>query len=214
MKTNISVIMFTIACAIILSSCGGGGSKSGLKGNDYLGALPAIYADMKLAKEADKEKKKELQATANFEKIMKEVAKMKEEEKERDAKFDAELKAEAAKLAGKEIPFTYGEELKKGNCEILSLKLSDKPGYIIASVAAKDDFKSDPYQLTYTIYYKAVAKDGSTIAENLAFYLPNKKSYTKGEAMKTSEDKDPQSYLTIYVNPEMWADFANIEFVQ
>ena len=216
MKTNIPVIMFTVACAIILSSCGGGSNsgKSSLKKNDYLGSLPAIYANMALAKEADKEKMKELRATANTEKIMKGAAKMKEEASVRDAKLDAELKAEAAKLAGKEIPFTYSEEFKKGNCEVQSLKLGDRPGYIIASVVAKDNFKSDPYQLTYAIYYKALAKDGSTIAENLCFYLKKKASYTKGEALKTSDDKDAESYLTIYVNPEMWLDFASIEFVQ
>ena len=219
---NVVAIVICLAGTAMLSGCGGGSgsSGSGVKKNDYLGSLPAIYTDMESAKKADKAKTDELReklvtknsTDSDFKKFKDETDKIKQQAKERDAKFDAELKDEASKLAGKDIPFTCSEEFNKGNCEVLSVKLSDKPGYIIASVVAKNDFKSDPYMQTYSIYYKVLAKDGSTIADNLCFYLKKKASYSKGEALKTSDDKDAESYMTIYVKPEMWVDFASIEF--
>ena len=215
MKSKISVILFTAACAVILSSCGGGGSSSGgagLKKNEYLGSLPAMYADKALAEKADKEKMQKARE-GDLNKFGEKAAEIKKEAKLRDTKFDADLQTEWTKIAGKDVPFTCNEKFKNGNCEVLSLKFGDKPGYIVASIVAKNDFKSDPYRMTNEIYYNAVAKDGSAIVEKYSFYLKKKASYTKGETLKASDGENAQSYLTISSNPEKWVGFAGIEFV-
>lgn len=60
MKKTLSLL----TCAILLAGCSGGG-KSGLKKNDYLGNLPALYADHALRVEAI-----EFETNAKGEKLM------------------------------------------------------------------------------------------------------------------------------------------------
>ena len=220
----IVVMLFSITAltlAIFFAGCGGGGSKSGLKKNDYLGSLPAIYADYQLAKKADEEKIDKLHTSGNLNKIMKEVAKIEKEEKERELKFEADLKAEMAKITGKDVPFTCSEAFKKLNCEVVFMKFSDHstPG-IIASIVAKNDFtvsskerNVDDYEY---VWYRAVAKDGSTIDKNSIFLFSvswgNTKQFTKGQSLKSGSEY-AQTFLSISKKPEQFADFAGIEFI-
>jgi len=217
-------ILTVFVLAAVLTGCGGGSSNSksgGLKKNEYLGSLPAIYADFQSAKKGDEAKIEKLQETGNFEKMAKEAAKIEKEAGEREAKLEADLKAEMGKIAGKDIPFTCSDAFKKLNCEVIYVKFSDHstPG-IVASIVAKNDFEvgikennTDDYS---RIYYKIVAKDGSTIAK-YDFFLMNvawgkSKSFTKGQSLQF-EGKDAQGWWAISKNPEKWVDFAGIEFI-
>jgi len=213
----------TCVLAIILTGCGGGGSsgKGRLKNNTFLGSLPAIYADFITAKKADEAKIDKLHKTGDIKKIMKEVAKIEKEAEAREAKFEADKKAEMAKITGKDIPFTCSEAFKNLNCEVVFVKFSDhaEPG-IIASIVAKDDFvvsykekNVDDYEY---IWYRVLAKDGSTIEKDNFFLFNlmwgNSKSFAKGQTLKF-DGKDSQGYWVISQKPEKWVDFASIEFI-
>ena len=216
-------ILTVFALAAVLTGCGGGSSSKsgGMKKNEYLGSLPAIYAGFQSAKKADEAKIEKLQETGNFEKMAKEAAKIEKEAKEREAKFEADLKAEMGKIAGKDIPFTCSEAFKKMNCEVVYVKLSDHstPG-IVASIVAKNDFEvshkeknADDYG---NIHYKALAKDGSTIAKYDFFMMTvawgQSKSFTKGQSLHF-EGKDAKGWWAFSKAPEKWVDFASIEFI-
>ena len=203
--------------------CGGGSSKkSGLKKNDYLGSLPALYADYELAKKADNKKIDKLHETGNLNKIMKEVAKIEKEAKERDAKHRADVKAEIEKIKGKDIPFTCSEAFKKLNCDVTSLKIKsgdDLGVSFIAPIVAKSDFvvsyknkNDDDYEY---VYYRVVAKDGSTIDTHSFFIFlmwGQGPSFTAGQLMR-SGDVEATSYFPFSKKSEKWADFAGIEFI-
>ena len=221
MKNRFKISIFALVCGVIFTGCGGGGGdKSGLKKNDYLGSFPAIYADNEMAKKALKERENKLTETGDRNKIMKEVAKIEKEDKAREEKFEADKKVEMAKITGKEIPFTCSEAFDQLNCKIASVKFNDRTIIgIDASIVAKNDFvmnyknKGD-YEW---IHYRVVAKDGSTIAEysffiGLGLDWGKTKSFTQGQSLR-SEGGDVKAYWDLSQNPEKWADFAGIEFI-
>jgi len=126
-----------------------------------------------------------------------------------------------AKITGKNVPFTCSEAFNKLNCEVVYVKLSDHstPG-IVASIVAKNDFtvsskerNVDDYEY---VYYRVLAKDGSTIDKNsfFLFSVPwgNTKQFTKGQSLKSGSEY-AQTFLSISKKPEQFADFAGIEFI-
>ena len=126
-----------------------------------------------------------------------------------------------AKITGKNVPFTCSEAFNKLNCEVVYVKLSDHstPG-IVASIVAKNDFtvsskerNVDDYEY---VYYRVLAKDGSTIDKNsfFLFSVPwgNTKPFTKGQSLKSGSEY-AQTFLPISRKPENWANFASIEFI-
>jgi hypothetical protein len=156
--------------------------------------------------------------------MRKEANKMEKEKKEQDAKLEADLKKKKKKIAGKDIPFTCSEEFKKMNCEVNSVKieLCDRSGFsMLAPIVAKNDFtlkyKDSDNNEYENIYFRVIAKDGSTI-EKHSFYIAasakwgNTKSFTKGQPLPF-DGKDAKSYLVISKKPEKWVDFSSIEFI-
>jgi hypothetical protein len=216
MANKFSISVFALACGVIFAGCGGG---SGLKDNELLGALPRIYADYKLADKADDEKMDKLVEKGDFVGAMKEEAKQKKEGKERREKYQADLKAELAKIAGKDVPFTVSEAFKQLKAEVTSVKFGEGSyGSVTAVVpiVAKEDFKIDKENKGEdysSIYYKVLAKDGSAIGKGSIYlsigWLPK---FTQGQSLQ-SDGKDPMAYFNISGNPEKWVDFASIEFV-
>jgi len=209
--------------AVIMSGCGGSGSGSKtnkLKSNEYLGKLPAIYTDYDLAVKEYDEKMAELRGKVqkyDAQKMENERQKIRQKRREMEEKSTADAQAEWEKVTGRDVPFTSSEEFKKLNYEVTSVKLRKKArefdiNGISASVIAKNDFKIRYYdEIISAIYYKAIAKDGSIINKH---YLPltiGIKSYTKGELL-TPKEGFP-ALLQVQSKPEMWADFAGIEFI-
>jgi len=210
---------FTVVAAVIMSGCGGGG-KSGLKKNDYLGNLPALHADYELAKKADKEKLEKLMAKGKVNKFQSEAMKQEVAKKARKEKFEADKKAEMEKIVGKDIPFTCSEAFNKLNCEVASLKFCDIYGGLgmDISVVAKSDFvvdgktNGDDYR---SVYFRFAAKDGATIYKSsLSIFdymsVYTKKSFTKGQSL---QDGNSKVSFYVYDEPEKWVGFASIEFI-
>ena len=215
-------ILTAIACAVLLSGCGGGSSsnsgKSAVKKNDLLGSLPAIHANFEAAKKADEAEINKLHETGNFEKMAKGAAKIEKEAKERDEKYRADLKAEAAKLAGKDIPFTCSREfVQTMEFEVKSLKFSDEPASITVIFVAKDDFVINTNNVSKYDFanVRALAKDGSVISKSsfvITTYMSvysKPLSFTKGQSIKDGFT----THLNVGLEPEKWADFASIEFI-
>ena len=98
-----------IAATLFSVTACGGGKKSGLKNNEYLGSLPALYADNELTETALKEKAKKITESGNFKKMMKAAAEEAKKAAEQATKFEAAKNAEWEKINGKDIPFTYSE---------------------------------------------------------------------------------------------------------
>jgi len=205
-------VVSVIVCGIILVSCGGGGggSKSGLKKNDILGSIPAIYDEYRMDNEKADEKYDKMK-TDNPKKFQENRDKYRTKYDERKTKFDAKVKAEWENIKGKDVPFKYSEKFTK-KVEALSVKFSDEPGFIVVSFAATDDFKESLFSIALEISFDIVTKDGSKIT-NSVIYLPNERTYTKGQALKTSNGDDPKVYLHLSsTDPALWVDFAGIEF--
>ena len=195
--------------SVSLVSCGGG-SKSGLKKNEFFGSLPAIHADLKLA-EAELQAKAEKALTAGN---IKEAMKLEEESKKIEAKFEADVKAELAKTAGKDIPFSFANaaEFDKLPYSIVSIKTSgEQVGQITVTFLAKEELRSGRYSGLFNVNgaeypselpYKALAKDGSLIDDGSIFLMPTQKG----------ESNEIKSGLSLRLYPEKWVDFASLEF--
>ena len=201
-------------------SCGGGGGKSGLKKNKYLGNLPALVADNELAKKAYKENIDKLHETGNFDKVVKESAKMEKAEKERIKKFEADWKAELEKIETTDIPFTYSEAFKKSDLyrEVSFLKLSAEKGslHLITSVNAREDFTatSKDNDVYGQIRFRIVASDGSTpdyrYFQLYSLAWSDKRTFTKGQPINIG---DRDCYLDISRNTKNWVNFSGVEFI-
>ena len=223
----VATVVACLAVTAMFPGCGGGNSnsgKSGVKNNEHIGSLLTLIADANAAKKADDAKIEKLQESGDFEKMAKEATKIENAAKEREAKLEADIEAVKAKIAGKDIPFTYSAAFKEMNCEAGSVKIErcDNTGFTIAaSIVAKSDFalsyndkNNDAYE---NIWFKALAKDGATI-EKGSFYIAGNagwgktKSFTKGQSLQF-DGKNASSYLPVSKNPEKWVEFASIEFI-
>ena len=210
-KLFLTTVIVGVA-AVIMSGCGGGSKKSGLKKNEYLGALPAIQADFKLEEKADAENLKMLRTKGPAEKWAKENEKVKEKRR----KNEADLKAEWEKIAGKEVPFSYSKAFAESVYEVASAKLASESKLCIEfTFKVKQDFEvnnknGDAYRLAY---FRAITKDGSTITKGMYnlvhFSWGHPQSFSKGQTIG-----NPYAlYLFQPKYAEKWADFAGIEFV-
>lgn len=169
------LILSVCICGLLFTNCGGGGSGSSLKKNEYLGNLPAIYDGYAL-KSAAMEKKIEEETQKlmaggekNFAKAEKMFDEYRAKEKELKEKFKADVQAETAKLVGKEVPVNYSEGLKNSGkhfYNISDIKLIDEKGdpKISFIVTAKDDFSVPSMKsYDYMIYYRLTSKDGALV---------------------------------------------------
>lgn len=220
-KVLFSIVLGCFALIIGLTAfgCGGGGGKkSGLKSNQYLGALPALHADYELAEEASEAKIDKARAKGDLKKYMK----VKEEEDkawdERQEKFEAAKKAEWDKLDGKEIPYTVSDAFSQLDVQVGTVKLIAESQKFHIPVTAKKDFTVSNLRNRYdyeTIYYRFLAKDGSVLGQGGMFLIflgfSNSISIKEGENIQFN-DSDITGFFPID-EPEKWVDFASLEFI-
>ena len=222
MKNTIKLFGIIALAAVIgfttLACGGGGGKKSGLKSNQYLGALPALHADYELADEASEAKIEKARAKGDIKNYMK----VKEQEDKawdvRHEKFNEAKIAEWKKLDGKEIPYTVSDDFDKLDIQVGTITLLGESQEFHIPVTAKKDFTVYNTRNRYdyeTIYYRFLAKDGSAIAKGGMYlvYLgfSNSKSYKQGESIQFN-DEDITGFFPIN-EPEKWVDFSSIEFI-
>lgn len=222
MKNRFTFIAFTIICGLILTNCGGGSSRSGLKKNQYLGQLPAIYADYNVEKKAYEDKieeqgRKLLEGgEKNKDKVMKLIREEEETTKKMKEKLETAVKTETAKLNGVEIPVSYSENLKSSGEQfytISGVKLVDDNGKLKMSyiISAKDDFEVPTYKGgDYSTYFRFYATDGTTILKSV--FMPVRTDtkpilYTAGQLIY-----EGQMPISMSNKPESYAEFAGIEF--
>ena len=195
-------------CGAMLTGCGGGGSKSGLKKNEFFGNLPRIHADYALQVKADKEanekRGEKLLKSGNFNKMMTEAAKMEKEEKERDAKFKEKLEAEEAKVTGTAIPFAFSSELQASDPHYtIDAVMVENSQYCFVVIASKIK-RNFVGTRSIEFGYRLIAKDGSTIKAEFV------EMYGIGE-------NEPKSFcfsaFRNLAHAEAMADFASVEFI-
>ncbi|MCL2265947.1 MAG: hypothetical protein FWC22_07895 [Treponema sp.] len=199
MKNKIKIIGIIAVAVLIgftMTACGGGGGgakKSGLKTNGFFGALPAIYADHELARTAIDERLELAQQKAikkhDIKALQKAEAQYDKDLEDLSAKLEASLKAEHAKLAGKDVPFTIGANFS--DFKVNSLKI-DEDGNLALSAS---DVKTNLIGVTQFMY-RAYTKDGTVLIEYMGY--GSEKLYTN---------------QAIWSKPEGWVDFDKIEFI-
>jgi len=190
----IGIVAILAAIGFVAVSCGGGGGakKSGLATNGFFGALPAIYADNNLADNAVREKhkvaKEKAEKKQNVKAYQKAGDQFSKDLEELSTKLKASVETEAAKLTGKEVPFTTSDNFRE--FKVNSLKMDDA-GNILLSAS---DVRKNMMGVT-SFRFKAIAKDGTEIIEHMGY--GSEKLNISG-AMRN--------------NPEKWVDFEKIEF--
>ena len=210
--------ILTVA-AIIMASCGGGSTKSGLKKNEHLGKIPALYTDYNLATKAYNEASRELNTRINETNSSEARAALRKEGEKYERTADrilTEVESELDKIDGKGIPFFCSESLEKLNLEMEALYFTtDKLYFTIkmqVSFVARQDFVVNINNETHygNIYYHIVANDGSVIhwGRIPLVYLQYGQpvTITKGQTLSNS------AILNVDKRPECWAEFAGILF--
>ena len=218
-------------CVALLVGCGGGdkggnAGKVSLKSNQYVGSLPSIQANYDNSYKAAKEKmdkEKETTFKSNSEGAFKKYAKKQEEYDSTSArnrrKYEADIKAEWAKINGKEVPFSMTDEFKKLNIDVSNVKFDADKQAITALITAKEDLKLNSMNGPDYEYanYVVLTKDGETITSDAFFLLTtmsvfNGVKYEKGKSLHF-EGKEAQGNLRLGKNTEMWQNFAGIRFI-
>ena len=94
-----------------------------------------------------------------------------------------------------------------------------KPELVLSEMVAKSDFevssKNKNVRDYEYVWYRVVAKDGSTIDKHsftMFIWSGKSLSFTAGQLMR-SGDAEAESYLPFSKKSEKWADFAGIEFI-
>lgn len=212
-------------CATLLASCGGaGGGKSGLKTNDYLGSLPALYADHAAELEAIEEKtnaqaeKLMSGGEGNYDKIQPLYDKASEQTEKLKEQFKADVAAELGKLTGKAIPITFSEGLKSSGMDfydVADVKLVERRGEALISlnIKAKADFTAPGMQgYDYGVYYRIQTADGA-VEKLTGVILPvslerTSQSFAAGQLLK-----EATLPLNLSSNAAKLAGFTGIEFI-
>jgi len=224
MKNSFNLIVSVFIGGMILVSCGGGGgSKSEGKKNPYLGSLPSIYAKYNAEKESLEKKieEKGLKLMSGGEKNSDKIMKLMQEDeatsKVLKEKMNADASAEIAKIAGKEIPLSYTKSLSDSEelfYNVAPVKLVDNKGTLAIEIAlsAKSDFDVPRMKgYDYSAYFRLITSDGSTITKSVL--LPVKLEY-KAFSIAAGEQLSLSNFpLYVSNQPEVYADFAGIEFI-
>ena len=226
MKRTLKAILLSLVCGAIFTGCGGSGSSgsgSKLKKNQFVGSLPAIYADYAAQKKAHEAKIEEQgqKLIAGGEKNKDKILKlMKEDEEATQAmkeKFQADVKAEIAKVAGKEVPVSYSKALLESEelfYNVAPAKLVDNKGDLAIgfSFSAKRDFEVPRLKgHDYVTYFRLITSEGSTITKSLLLTVKLENtafSIAAGELLQ--ENMFP---LSMSGKSSRYADFAGVEFI-
>jgi hypothetical protein len=220
-----------MGCVALLVGCGGeskGGNtgKVNLKSNQYVGSLASIQANYDNSYKAAKEKidkEKDAAFKSNSEGAYKKYAKKAEEYDSASAKnrrkYEADVKAEWAKINGKDVPVSMTDEFKKLNIDVSNVKFNADKQAITALITAKEDLKLNSMNGPDYEYanYLVLTKDGNVITSDAFFLLTtisvfNGVKYEKGKSLHF-EGKEAQGNLNLHKNTEMWQDFAGIRFI-
>ena len=210
--------MSALFCGVMLTGCGGSAPKSGLKDNEYLGSLPALFADHDLAENAAKERLKKAEESGNWEKIAKLQADEKKASEERDAKFQEATKAEWSKANGRDIPFSVSDAFSRLNIQLGSVKIdADYPGFVV-TVTAKQDFAVDHSNTNdyRELNFRVLDKNGDELDRSGVYlvYLGFNRSipFTQGQEIQFN-NSPIRGNLQVYKEPKNWVDFASIQFI-
>ena len=221
MKRRCYIIVSALLCGMVFAGCGGG--NSGVKKNQYLGSLPAIYADYNAKKEAH-EAKMEKEGNnlisggeKNMDKIMKLMKEDEETTKNMKDKLKSDVSAEITKIAGTEIPVSYSKALLDSDelfYDVFPVKLVDNKGNIAITIvlSAKYDFEVPRMKgYDYSAYFRLIAADGSTISKSTL--LPVKLE-NKTLLIAAGQQLLENNFLLYISNqPERYANFSGIEFI-
>jgi hypothetical protein len=202
----------------MISSCGGGSGGGKLKKNDYLGNIPALYAEFNAQKEAA-EKKLEEQSNklmAGGEKNYDRVQKMFDEagaaEKALKEKLNADVAAELAKVVGKEVPVTYSAALSP--YYVATVKMAEyrgEPRLAITLTAIEDFTVPSMKAYDYMVYYRLVGKDGAELTKPASTIIAiplarEEKSFKAGDVLT-------DAYTAFVGTTPDRAEFAGVEFI-
>lgn len=212
-----------LACALLLAGCSGGGGKSGLKKNDYLGSLPVLYADQELAAEA-----LEADATAKAEKLMaggesnydrvqpifdKAIA----AKEELEAQFKADVKAELERLADTPIPVTFSAALQASDkffYEVPEAKLIAQNGRpaIVLTIRAKGDLNVPGMRgYDYQAYYRLLCAEG-VVERSPSVILPVSLERA-AQSFAAGTPLNPATILLNFSHAAQLASFTGVEFI-
>lgn len=222
------ICICTIACATLVA-CGGGPGGSGLKKNDYLGTLPALYADQAAGLEAI-EQKANAQAEklmaggeGNHDKIQPLYDKATEQMEQLKTQLRSDVEAQIAKLDGGRIPVTFSEALRSSGMdfyEISGMKITGERNgssivpSIVFDIIAKNDFTVPGMQsYDWSVYYRLTKADG-VVDRSTSVLLPiplerSSRSFTAGTQL-LSGARIPLNFSS---NAAELADFTGIEFI-
>ena len=218
MKKTLSII-FTIACVILISSCGGGSGSGGSKlaKNNFLGDMPNIVYQKHLTDSIrNAEEKAALskitgKSNSDMEKAMKIYEKFKTRRKTEDEQLKANIEKIKPELIGKDIPF----EVEKGaGYEITYCKISD-----VESSSISVDFEvkitdvavagiSNYGKPRIVVTVQDIDKDGKQIGANGAYYIDisGKENGATGKSklIVSISKRDAKEYT----------NFANFKFIK
>lgn len=225
MTRTFKTLATVLICGLIMTACGGDGeSKSGLPANDLIGNLPALYADYNLFKddlktEETKAKEKLMADGYDIKKATALEAKWDKERDEKSAALEEDVKAEWAKLDGKDVPFSTSEAFNKLNMKVNSVKFSAEKRGVVIDLVAKNDVVINIYNMGeyWAVCFKTLAKDGSVIYANNEGYVidPSEVNGFGGKTFKAGQVLDDDLSVPLHVSrePEKYVNFASIEFI-
>jgi hypothetical protein len=219
MKKRFNVIISVFICGVMLVGCGyeGGIRSCEEKKNEYLGSLPAIYAEYNAENKTLEEKKEKTKGTEAYI----------EANDEGNALWERTAEAASAEikmLTGEGVPVSYSKALLDSGKDELFYNVSAELGSeeeheqnlaIIFSFTSKHDLEiSHNEGDNYRAYCRFFASDGSTITQTELFpvdHYSNPLAFTAGDLFDRKS-----SYTVIGIgtpNPELYVDFAGIEFI-
>jgi len=195
--------IITIA-TIMMVSC------DSLPRNPYLGRLPALYAEEENALKNLQDQSKD--GRYGYREKLDRIDRI-------EKKYEKERKAEIATIDRRYVPFACSKSFEELNFEVKWVAFSGPgEGYHLGlniSLRTKQDFVVNTKNISdYSkVWYRIVAKDGSTIRKsvlsNPAYIVSQGKHITKDESLGYFS----YELLTIFNQPKCWVDFAGIEFI-
>lgn len=193
--------------------CSGGGTGGSKLNNQYLGTIPAIHADYNTQKAILDEKKQKMKDVNDY-------LKYHNEHDNALQKATEKLLAEAAKITEKPIPILFSDKFNESGNLFFTVKSAVIPSIentkatikhdgleIKMVILSNDDVKiSNQQWVKYELHYRLVTTDGTTLRKGKS--LPSNNQFKAGDSMM-----EPSIHLSIMNNPELWADFAGVEFI-
>ncbi len=221
MKRKFYYSALALVSVLLLVGCGSkGGSK--LKGNEYLGDLPGLYDGFNIRNEALETKLKEDAeklsdgGEKNFDKVMKLAEEATAEQEALETKFKEDVKAELAKVVGKEVPVSYSASLTPWYDAVAKVGEHRGDPWLVVTLTSKEDFTVPSMKgYDYTAYLRLVNADGASLENAKAVIIPIKLQL--GEQTFTAGQVLTENYNATDFNLDDYAAdrvaFAGVEFI-